>query len=116
MINKDILNYCPNYFNIVNFDFQDDLVSDKLISIYKNYIFSININDKEELDKVQELDNILSNYIHDYIFRKTLKKEIVTVKINKDSNILKSLVDAIIKIFTNYEEYTTRQLYISKWI
>ena len=31
-------------------------------------------------------------------------------------NIIKSLVDVIIKIFTNYEEYTTRKIYLSKWI
>lgn len=114
---KEVLNYCPNYYNIVNFDFNsEDMISNKLVSIYKNYIFSIDILNQEELNKVQELDRVLSSYINDYIFRSTLKKEILTVKINKDSNILKSLVDAILKIFTNYEEFTTRQLYISKWI
>ena len=114
---KEVLNYCPNYYNIVNFDFNsEDIISNKLVSIYKNYIFSIDILNQEELNKVQELDRVLSSYIHDYTFRSTLKKEILTVKINKDSNIIKSLVDAILKIFTNYEEFTTRQLYISKWI
>ena len=115
--NKEILNYCPNYYNIVNFDFQDgDTISEKLVSIYKNYVFSINVLNNEDLNKVQELDKVLSNYINDYVFRSTLKKEIVTVKVNRDSNLLSNLVDAILKIFTRYEEYTTRQLYISKWI
>jgi len=115
--NREILNYCPNYYNIVNFDFrEDDLISDKLINIYKNYVFSINIEDKEELKRVEELDRVLSNYVHDYLFRSTLQKEIITVKVKKDNNILKSLVDIIIKIFSNYEEYTTRKIYISKWI
>lgn len=115
--NKEILKYCPNYYNIVNFDFNDaDLVSEKLINIYKNYVFSINIQNREEVEKVQVLDRVLSNYIHDYLFRSTLQKEIVTVKVKKDNNILKNLVDIIIRIFTNYEEYTTRRIYISKWI
>ena len=40
--NKDILKYCPNYYTIINFDFKDnDIVSDKLIKVYKSYIFSI---------------------------------------------------------------------------
>lgn len=115
--NKEILKYCPNYYNIVNFDFSEtDLISEKLINIYKNYVFSINIQNREEIEKVQELDRVLSNYIHDYLFRSTLQKEIITVKVKKDNNILRNLVDIIIKIFTNYEEYTTRRIYISKWI
>ena len=116
-MNKEILNYCPNYYNIVNFDFKDsDLISEKLINIYKNFVFSINVENREEIEKVQELDRVLSNYIHDYLFRSTLQKEIVTVKVKRDTNILKSLVDSIINIFSNYEEYTTRKIYISKWI
>ena len=116
-MNKEVLNYCPNYYNIVNFDFKDsDLISEKIVNIYKNFVFSINLQNREEIEKVQELDRVLSNYIHDYLFRSTLQKEIITVKVKKDNNILKNLVDIIIKIFTNYEEYTTRRIYISKWI
>ena len=115
--NKEVLKYCPNYFGIVNFDYtEEDLVSEKLIGIYKNYIFSIDMNNKEEIERVIELDKVLGSYLKDYIFRSTLQKEIVTVKVNKDNNIIKSLVDIIIKIFTDYEEYTTRKLYISRWI
>lgn len=116
-MNKEVLNYCPNYYNIVDFDFHDnDLISEKLVSIYKNYVFSINIQNREEIEKVQELDRVLANYIHDYLFRSALQKEIVEVKVKKDNNVLKSLVDIIIKIFSHYEEYTTRKIYISKWI
>jgi len=115
--NKEILKYCPNYYNIVNFDFKEnDLISEKLVNIYKTYVFSINIQNLDELNKVQELDRVLSNYIQDYLFRNTLQKEIVTVKVRNDNNIICNLVDIIIKIFSNYEEYTTRKIYISKWI
>ncbi len=115
--NKDILKYCPNYYNIVNFDFEDgDLISEKLVNIYKSYIFSINIDNDEDIETVKELDCVLANYIHDYLFRSTLQKEIINVRVKKDNNIIKSIVDVIIKIFTSYEEYTTRKIYISKWI
>ena len=66
--------------------------------------------------KKVKLDNVLASYIKDYLFRSTLRKEIMTVKVKKDNNVLKNLVDIIIKIFTSYEEYTTRKIYISKWI
>ena len=63
---KEILKYCPNYYNIVNFDFQEnDLISEKLVNIYKSYVFSINVQNDEELERVQELDRVLSNYIAD---------------------------------------------------
>ena len=115
--NKEILKYCPNYYNIVNFNFKDnDLISNKLINIYKNFVFSVNVQNREEIERVQELDRVLSNYIHDYLFRSTLQKEIITVEVKRDNNILKSLVDAIIKIFSNYEEYTTRKIHLSQWI
>lgn len=115
--NKEILKYCPDYYNIINFDYKEnDAISNKLINIYKNFIFSINLDNREEIEQVQELDRVLSNYIHDYIFRSTLQKEIVRVEIRKDTNIIRSFVDAIIRIFTSYEEYTTRRIYISKWI
>ena len=114
---KEILKYCPNYYNIVNFDFREnDIISEKLIAIYKNYIFSINIQNSEEVERIANLDRVLANYINDYMFRSTLQKEILNVRVKKDNNILKSLVDVIIKIFTNYEEYTTRKIYVSKWI
>ena len=115
--NKEVLKYCPNYYNIVNFDFkEDDLVSDKLIKIYKTYIFSIDLNNREEISVLEELDHVLGNYLHDYLFRSTLQKEIVTIKVKKDNNLLQNLVNSIIKIFTDYEEYTTRRIYVSRWI
>ncbi len=115
--NKDILKYCPNYYNIVNFDFEEgDLISEKIVTIYKSYIFSVNINDDTEKERAIEIDRVLASYLHDYLFRSTLQKEIVTVRVKKDNNIIKSIVDVIIKIFTSYEEYTTRKIYISKWI
>ena len=56
-------------------------------------------------------------YIDDYLFRKEMQKQIVQIRIKKDAkDILKEIIHSIIKIFDNYEEYTTRVIYISKWI
>ena len=86
---KDVLKYCPNYYAIVNFDYQEgDIISEKLIAIYKSFVFSVNISNRNELEKLSELDNVLGNYLKDYIFRGALQKEIVKVKMKKDSNIL----------------------------
>lgn len=115
--NKEILNYCQNYYKIIDFNFsEEDFITEKLIKIYKQFIFNVDINNTNEVNKVVELDNILNLYIEDYEFRGELQKEIVKVKVRKDSNILVSLIESIIKIFTDYEEYTTKKIYIAKWI
>lgn len=114
---KEVLNYCPNYYNIINFDFtEEDMITEKLIKLYKQYIFSTDISNISEVNRIKELDNILNIYITDYEFRGELQKEIIKVRIKKDSNVLVSLIESIIKIFTDYEEYTTRKIYIAKWI
>ena len=115
--NKQILNYCKNYYKIIDFNFnEEDFITEKLIKIYKQFIFNVDINNTNEVNKVVELDNILNLYIEDYEFRGELQKEIEKVRVKKDSNILVSLIGSIIKIFTDYEEYTTKKIYIAKWI
>ncbi|MBO4601117.1 MAG: hypothetical protein J5634_02655 [Bacilli bacterium] len=118
MSNKMVLNYCPNFHKIVNFDIdQDDQISRKLINIYQDYIFDIDLANVEETKLVNQIDNALSRYIDDYEFRKNLKESILKVKIKKGcTNILKAIVESIVSIFNNYEEYTTRNVYIARWI
>lgn len=109
---------CPNFYKIVEFTpYEDDLISNKLIKLYQQYIFRIDINSKEDIEQVKELDKVLGKYIDDYLFRKEMQKQIVQIKINKGTkDILKEVISRIIKIFYNYEEYTTRVIYVSKWI
>ncbi len=116
-INKQIVSMCENFYKIINFEpLEGDLVTEKLIRIYQEYIFNIDINDKEAVASVLKLDSVLGNYINDFGFRKELQKQIVKVHIDRSKNILKQFIDNIIKIFNSYEEYTTRVIYISRWI
>lgn len=116
--NKLVLDNCPNFYRIVNFDyFEEDYVTEKLIKIYENFIFNINISDNEEIQMVKKIDYVLGKYIDDYLFRRKMQKEIVNVKIKKSCvNVLHAIVDSIITIFNRYEEETTRNIYISRWI
>ena len=64
--NKQILNYCKNYYKIIDFNFnEEDFITEKLIKIYKQFIFNVDINNTNEVNKVVELDNILNLYIED---------------------------------------------------
>lgn len=116
--NKKILEYCPNYYDIINFEYLDgDSITSKIIEIYHNFIFKIDVKNIEELEEVKELDHVVYKYIEDYAFRKEMQKEIITIKGAIDTKEhFKDIIRQIIKIFDNYEEYTTRAIYISRWI
>lgn len=115
--NKQALRHCPNFYRIVDFEYlEDDKLSEKLIDVYQEYVFKVNLSDKKEVAKLEQLDTILSKYIDDYIFRKELKSEMKKIRVRKDEDILSAIVNWIIKVFDNYEEGYTRNIYFSRWI
>lgn len=115
--NKMILQYCPNFYKIINFDFEDDSLTDKLISVYKKFIFTIDVENMEEIKIANKIDRILAKYIEDYQFRKEIKYGLMKFKIpTTSSNILKSIIEGIISVFNKYEEGSTRKIYIARWI
>ena len=115
---REILKNCPNFTRIVNFDYaKDDLITAKLIRIYRDYIFKIDISNEEEVENAVEIDKIMVRYIDDYLFRKTLKQELLRVKVKSTcKDIIKTIVESIIEIFRRVEFESTRKIYISKWI
>ncbi len=116
--NKLILSYCHNFNKIVKAEFlEGDNISSYLVDIYKNYIFEVNINDLDELSEMQKLDEIMGKYVEDYKFREKMQKEIIGIRVKRNtSNILKTIVDAIIQIFKKIELESTRVIDISMWI
>jgi len=115
--NKQVLKHCPNFYKIMNFEYyDDDKLSEKLIDIYHEYVFKIDINNKKDIAKLEQLDLILNKYIDDYFFRKELKFEMKRIKVRKDEDILSAIVNWIIKVFDNYEEGYTRNIYFSRWL
>lgn len=117
--NKQIIDNCPNFYKIVNFDyFEGDNLTACLIKIYRSFIFSINPLDNKSLEDAKKIDSILARYIDDYIFRKTMKYELthVSIKEQDKENLLQHLINSIIGIFEQYEEGRTRNIYIARWI
>lgn len=116
--NKQIIALCPNFYKIIEFTpYEDDLFSKKLIKLYQQYIFRIDISKKEDVESVIRLDYVVSKYIDDYLFRKEMQREVPRIQVKKDTkDVLRDVINSIIKIFDHYEEYTTRKIYISRWI
>ena len=115
---KDVIALCPNYYKIVNFEYdEEDRISSRLINIYKDYLFKADITNENDVKTVKKIDMIINKYIDDYIFRKEMTKELLQVKISRSCvDILKAIVDSILAIFNHYQEYTTRNIYVSRWI
>ena len=116
--NKAVLKYCPNFERIINLDYYEgDAVTERLIGIYERFVFSTNIDYEENVKLIREIDRVLGKYIDDYAFRKEMQVQIFRVKVRKTcSNMLKAVVEGIIRIFEKYEEDSTRNIYISRWI
>lgn len=115
--NKVILNHCPNFYKINNYEFdEEDLVSLKLINIYSDYIFDIDENNLNDLKKIEDLDYVLSKYIDDYSFRKEIQKELLSIRVSKSCNVVEVIINTILKVFEKYQEGYTRNIYFSRWI
>lgn len=118
MNNKQVISYCPNFYKITGFvPMESDNITEKIIKLYREYIFRIDLNNIEDVKMVQELDHVVGKYIDDYIFRKAFQKQIVKVRIRRDvKDALKEIIKSMIKIFDKYEEDTTKVIYVSHWI
>lgn len=115
--NKLVLKHCPNFYKIINFEYlEDDELSERLIRVYHDYVFKVDLNNRVEVTKLEELDLVLNRYIDDYFFRKELKREMKQIRIRKDEDKLTAVVNWIIKVFDNYEVGYTRNIYFSRWI
>lgn len=115
--NREVLAHCPHFYTIINFEYySDDLVSEKLIDIYERFIFSVDITDRENVEKIEKLDKVLFKYINDYCFREQVKSDMMTIKVKRGDNILETIVSAILGFWDSYELLLTRKINITRWI
>lgn len=116
--NKEILKYCPDYYKIINNEIlENDPVSIKLIQIFQEYTFSIDINNQEQKELLKSISNALNKYFEDGEFKKELINTISTLKIKTGiDNVLEYIVRKIVESYEKYLEYYTRNLYIPRWI
>ncbi len=118
MKNKEILKYCTNFYEIINFESADgDNFTPKMISLYRNFIFKKEKLTEDRITEIVNMDKAMKKYIDDYLFRKDMQNCILSIKVSSETkDLLKIIVEKIIDFFINYAHYTTRIVYISKWI
>lgn len=116
--NKVVLKYCPDYYRIINEEFNElDYMSDKIIQVFQQYIFSIDIRDKNDIKKISSLNKAIVRYFDDREFKTILTNFLLALKVPKGTkNVISIIVDNIIEQHLKYMEGFTRNIYIPRWI
>lgn len=115
--NKVILSHCPNFYKIINFEFfEDDYISQKLIQIYKDFIFDIDVSNKKDLKIIEQLDFVINKYMEDYYFRKEMQNGMANIRVKKSDDMLRNIAVGVIECFDSYELSYTRTIYFARWI
>ena len=116
--NKVVLKYCPDYYRIINEEFNElDYMSDKIIQVFQQYIFSIDIRNKNDIKKISSLNKAIVRYFDDREFKTILTNFFLALKVPKGTkNVVSIIADNIIEQHLKYMEGFTRNIYIPRWI
>ena len=116
--NKVVLKYCPDYYRIINEEFNElDYMSDKIIQVFQQYIFSIDIRNKNDIKKISSLNKAIVRYFDDREYKTILTNFLLALKVPKGTkNVVSIIVDNIIEQHLKYMEGFTRNIYIPRWI
>lgn len=115
---KKVLNSCPYYDYIVNYDFnyQDEIVL-KLIDWYKELVFSCDGNNLEELHEIEEIDKALYLLVTNGKFRRGLRFLLTPNDISFDDEYKTYKLIKLINDYTSrYEKESILSFKASKWI
>ena len=115
---KKILENCPHYDMIVNYEYPyGDVLSKKLIDWYRELIFSANGNDENQLLLIKALDKSLYLYVKDNKYKRGIRKIIdISELCFSDKSIIKETIKKLIEFTNNYEKKEIRELSISRWL
>lgn len=116
--NKIVLKYCKDYYRIINEEFNElDFMSEKVIHIYQSFIFSIDLTNKNDIKLITALNNAVVRFFDDREFKTILTNFLVALKVSKsEQDVLRYIVNNIVREHKKYMEGYTRNLYIPKWV
>jgi len=116
--NLEILKYCPDYYKIIEEEIMDnDTVSTKIIQIFQEYTFSIDVNNKEQVILLKKLTDAVKRYFEDNEFKKEVSNLMATLRIKVGiNNVFEFISKKIVEVYDKYLEFYTRNLYIPRWV
>ena len=116
--NLEVLKYCPEYYDIVDEEIMEgDTVSIKIIQVFQEYTFSIDISNEKQIKLLKELTIAVKKYFEDGEFKKEIVNLMATLRIKVGiSNVFEFISEKIVESYNKYCEFYTRNLYIPRWI
>lgn len=116
--NKKIVEICKNYYKIVNsLLYEGDKITSNIIRIYEDYIFSLEIITKREIEKLQIVDKIMLKFVTDSKFKKEMCEYFSNLKVSKAvNNLVEYVMNKMIAFAEDYKDFYTRKIYIPRWI
>lgn len=115
---KKILDNCPHYDMIVNYEYPyGDVLSKKLIDWYRELIFSANGNNENQLILIKALDKSLYLYVKDNKYKRGIRKIISVDDLSFNNKVtIKDSIKKLIEYTSNYENKEVREVSIAKWL
>ena len=115
---KKILDNCPHYDMIVNYEYPyGDVLSKKLIDWYRELIFSANGNNENQLILIKALDKSLYLYVKDNKYKRGIRKMIGVDDLSFNNKVkIKDSIKKLIEYTSNYEKKEVREVSIAKWL
>lgn len=116
--NKEIINACEHYYDIVNYEiYEGENIKNNVIKMYKDYVFSMDIVTKREKEKLASIDKIIYKFLTDRRFYKEMVKELSNLRVSKAvTNVVEFVMNKMVEFFDNYKTIYTRNIYIPRWI
>lgn len=102
--------YCPNFNYIMEHLDKSDVISNKIINIYKSFIMRASKKTRSEIRKIKDFDYIIYVYLNDNFFHNLLNKKLPYLEFMVDGNYLFSLVDEIFKTYNAYTVYLSKKI------
>lgn len=107
---EEIINkYCPNYDNIVDYEYKkNDTITKHLLDYYRDLAFSAK---EEEIEILKKFDIALNGYLKSNNFYKK-----VQTYFSEMGNYEDDLINNLVKIYELNEEETLKEIKNTKWI
>ena len=117
MKQKLINRLCPNYDEIIDYEYSaDDVISKHLVETYRNFIFKSDDN-KENYDKISHLDEALACYFNDSNMFHIVQNYFQSLgTITDTSEYSNSVVLKVIHLHKQYQDTLTQTVAPTRWI
>lgn len=109
--------YFPNYDIIVEFNYDaDDIVSRYLIDGYREYLFNLDLENLEMLEKVKLFDKAIYEYVTNNDFFKKVKNHLENSEDLENESYYSELIDDINKFYNEYQDSLVSVIPTSRWV